>query len=481
MLTCLSDYHSYINHLISYYDEYKTLFDYRLDNDSFKNALSKMIALSVDSVIPFMRSFYSPKGRPATHQIEILRSLVLMAHFRCLSPKKWVKKLRKDKLLAILSGFHPDDIPAFSSFYDFFNRFYLNDNRHRNDFILEPKHFSYNKKNKPKNHSKLENFKPEDTQSLYELYKNNIDHTEKLNEHPLLYIFNKLGVEFSLCHHLIENNITISGDGSASKTHSNSYGTRIDDSHYRYSDIDADYGWDSDLEKYYFGYTAYNISCINHQYNIDLPLFITLTTASRHDALTSISALAQFKSINSSLSISHYCLDSASDNYPTHHLAYSFGIIPLIDINKRSAGQNVYEPYKDISENGRPICMGGLETIKDGFDRKRYRHKFRCPYAQRIGDNPCPCKDKCSQSPYGRVFYIKSNKDIRLFGPIPYKSEQWKLIYKDRTCTERINTRILNDYKFADCKMHGRKRNFFMLVMIGINIHLDAYNKVISL
>ena len=76
---------------------------------------------------------------------------------------------------------------------------------------------------------------------------------------------------------------------------------------------------------------------------------------------------------------------------------------------------------------------------------------------------------------------IKSDKDIKLFGPVPYKSEQWKLIYKDRTCTERINTRILNDYKFTDCRMHGRKRNFFMLVMIGINIHLDAYNKVSSM
>lgn len=70
---------------------------------------------------------------------------------------------------------------------------------------------------------------------------------------------------------------------------------------------------------------------------------------------------------------------------------------------------------------------------------------------------------------------------MKLFGSVPYKSDKWKQIYKDRTCTERINTRILNDYKFTDCRMHGRKRNFFMLVMIGINIHLDAYNKVTSI
>lgn len=116
MLTCLSDYHSYINPLIFYYNEFRTIFDYRLDNVSFNNALFKMIALDVDSVIPFMRDFYFPIG----HQIEILRSFILMAHFRCLSFKKWVMKLHKDKLLAVLSGFNPNHIPTFSSFYDFF-------------------------------------------------------------------------------------------------------------------------------------------------------------------------------------------------------------------------------------------------------------------------------------------------------------------------------------------------------------------------
>ena len=124
------------------------------------------------------------------------------------------------------------------------------------------------------------------------------------------------------------------------------------------------------------------------------------------------------------------------------------------------------------------IILECIYEPTDGYDRKRCLHKFRCPFAQRKGDNPCSRKDQCSKSPYGRVFYIKSEDDIRLFGPIPYKSELWKKIYKDRSCTERINTRILNDYGMKDCTMHGRKRNFFTLIMIGINIHLDAFNKI---
>lgn len=113
-------------------------------------------------------------------------------------------------------------------------------------------------------------------------------------------------------------------------------------------------------------------------------------------------------------------------------------------------------------------------------DLKRYRHKFRCPYHS-YKKNPCPNKNQCSKSSYGRVIYIKFDTDIKLFGPVPYKSDKWKTIYKNRTSCERINNRIINDYHFLDSRMHGCKRNMFLLILIGINIHLDAYYKASKL
>lgn len=477
MLVSLSNRLSYIHHINDYFTHHHILFSYRIHDDTFRKALFKMIALDVDVLIPFMQSYYSSTGRPAKFQMEILRACVLKHHFGFFSNKKWVKKLKSDHLLAAICGFDPDHIPSFSSFYDFINRFYHED-IHRDDHILEPNLFSNDHSDKPKKNQKLENFDTSDTASLYAKYQDNINHASPLPEYAYLQFFNHLAVEFSLKNNLIEQNCTISGDGSSLHTHANPLGTKIDDDHRRYSDIDADIGWDSDLSQFYFGYTEYNISCINHDLNVDLPLFLTLQKASVHDALTSMNALAQFKSVNPSFRVAHYCLDSASDNYSTHYLAYSLGIIPLIDINKRRSGKNVYEPYSHLSENGRPVCQAGYETVSDGYDRNRCRHKFRCPFAVRKGENTCSMKDQCSKSPYGRVFHIKSEKDIKLFGPIPYKSEKWKLIFKDRSCTERINTRILNDYGMKDCTSHGRKRNFFALIMIGINIHLDAFNKI---
>ncbi len=69
------------------------------------------------------------------------------------------------------------------------------------------------------------------------------------------------------------------------------------------------------------------------------------------------------------------------------------------------------------------------------------------------GINMCPMKTQCSKSPYGRVFHIKSQQNIKLFGPIPYKSNHWNELYEDRPCIERINTRIINDYRMKDCNL----------------------------
>lgn len=77
--------------------------------------------------------------------------------------------------------------------------------------------------------------------------------------------------------------------------------------------------------------------------------------------------------------------------------------------------------------------------------------------------------------------YIKSSDDIKLFGSVPYESKGWINIYKDRTSCERMNNRIINDCKFSNITIKGRNRNLFMMIVIGINIHLDTFDKVTKL
>ena len=84
----------------------------------------------------------------------------------------------------------------------------------------------------------------------------------------------------------------------------------------------------------------------------------------------------------------------------------------------------------------------------------------------------------CPNSSYAKIRYIKEPDDIKLFGAVPYKSDKWKAIYKDRTSTERMNNRILNDYHLHSMKIRNRAKFMFFTIFAGINIHLDVQVKV---
>ena len=48
---------------------------------------------------------------------------------------------------------------------------------------------------------------------------------------------------------------------------------------------------------------------------------------------------------------------------------------------------------------------------------------------------------------------------------------------KSRTSSERVNKRILNDYKIEQTKFRGKKRCSWWMLIASINIHLDAQVK----
>lgn len=455
-----------------------------LDKDIYFKAFFKMVHLRTDEIIPLLNGLYSHTGRPAKFQMEILRSFVLMLHFHKVSIKDWVKSLHNDSFLALLCGFNTDDIPSSSSHYDFINRIFKNFFHH--NCFPPSKNYKPKVKKKLKKGEKLNNINKNSTENVVDFYLDGHRDDDR-PELLLQQLFHILAVDFSTHQGLIDkpNSIIASGDGSSFHIHSNSSGHKICNCsttcncERRYSDPEADIGWDSDLESFYFGYTEYNVSYYNKRLGIDLPLFLTLEKASQHDTITAISAINNFMNINKSINISGYCLDSASDNYATHRYLSHFNIIPFIDINKRSQS-NIYEKIDRISENGKPICSQGLEMIYWGYESKKHRHKYRCPLALgRIKE--CDHCETCRKSNYGLTIYIKSSNDPKLFGPVPFGSPKWKEIYKNRTCCERINNRILNNYNLHQCRMHTRPRLLFLMMMIGINIHLDAFYKTTSI
>ncbi|WP_243119488.1 transposase [Roseburia sp. 1XD42-69] len=212
------------------------------------------------------------------------------------------------------------------------------------------------------------------------------------------------------------------------------------------------------------------------QLGIDLPLHIRFLDARRHDSVSGIVTLKEFRGLNPNIPIQNLCFDSANDNYPTYNLCKTWGIRPFIDLNaSRSMPKSIPDEII-IDKDGTPICQAGYRMVYWGYCSGRSRCKWRCPLACRKVDN-CPCRDKCSKSPYGRCVYTKPEWDVRLYPPVARGTREYKKIYKNRTSCERVNNRILNDYHLHAMGIHRRKRYTFFAVIAGINIHADAWMK----
>ena len=127
-------------------------------------------------------------------------------------------------------------------------------------------------------------------------------------------LFNSIAVLPSFDMDSIEpTNSTLSGDSLFLHVHSSCYGHKIQDAlvpdnNYRFSAPDADISWNSDLAQYFFSFTFYNISFHNPSLHFDLPMFISLEKASRHDALTNVSAKTQWLYINPDLKPKYKCV-----------------------------------------------------------------------------------------------------------------------------------------------------------------------------
>ena len=63
----------------------------------YKNALSKLYILDLDTLKPLLAEYYSITGTPAKNQPELIRSFILMSELKIHSITKWVEELQPMK------------------------------------------------------------------------------------------------------------------------------------------------------------------------------------------------------------------------------------------------------------------------------------------------------------------------------------------------------------------------------------------------
>lgn len=453
----------------------------------------KLRLFDTDRAMAFLAPFYSTIGRPALNQPQILRSFILF--FLLLSMKLtppsltlWVKRLRNDRLLAALIGCTTDSLPPLGSYFDFMDRLWSSPDtglysRHK----LLPASWNSKKPERPKSKGKkASECQPKITEKLVSrlLCHKGIPFNF---EYRLQQLFYFTAVIPSIQAGVIPSeDLTVSGDGTAVHTHASPRGRHtkaqlcslstdeLSSAPRHFSDPDASWGWDSDLNEYYFGYTLFQLSCYNSELHTDIPLLLRFTSARRHDSVSFLAAFHEFEKHMPALHVRNMCLDSAMDNLSTYKLLKDRKIRAFIDLNNKCGHPKVIHDNITVNSNGTPICSAGRCMAPNGYDKSRDCLMWRCPYGK---GHASKCPINCSGSKYGRVIKTKTEWDIRLFTEVPRGTDAYKQIYKQRTATERINNRILNDYALHRLMVHRKEHYSFLTTMIGICIHLDARYK----
>lgn len=389
------------------------------------------------------------------------------------------KKLHRNPILCIVCGFSINDIPCIGAFYNFVDRLIAMDDKSRLKVF---------RKKPTKKYGKGEKMPPKHDGVVERLVNKAIIGRSFPNrpERILQQAFATV-VKQSASLGLIDNNIIASGDGTCILTGASSRGKKVCECSHngnyncdcprKFSDPNATWGWDSHNERYFYGYTGYFISTYNTSFKMDLPLYLRIVDAKRHDSISAVVAIMEFQELYPWLKMDTFVSDSASDKYSTYKLLEHLGINAVIALGKTNNGKNKYPGISSYDSDGTPHCAAGYKMVYAGYCKQdRNRLKWRCPCVLGKEERTATC-DSCSPSPYGRVCYTKPSWDPRLFTKIPRGSKQWKNIMNERTACERINNRILNDYGVENSKVRGKKRYSFYTMIAAINIHLDAQVK----
>lgn len=352
-----------------------------------EHSISKLYCLDLDILREILKPCYSNTDRPATLQPEIFRSFSLMLFQKETSITNWVKKLHASELLITCIGCTKNNVPSIGAHYDFISRLWLSNLS--TDRIKLKNTYSYKRKlskiKSPGKNKKLPNKKTGVVKRISDFLESGRSFSLRA-EKLLQKIFALVAVQPSFNLNLIEkSNLTVAGDGTCVHCKSSYYGSKVCDCRQneiydckcprRLSDINATWGWDSHENRWFYGYTLYALSSYNKKHKIDLPIYLRFVEASRHDSITGIVALAEFRELLPQFNISNYVLDSANDNYPTYELCSKWNINPFIDLNSKNKGNSKYPTTLDINEKGVPICIGGHEMVYNGFEKSRSRLK----------------------------------------------------------------------------------------------------------
>jgi transposase len=286
---------------------------------------------------------------------------------------------------------------------------------------------------------------------------------------------------YEILHRLIAQAIVLKvitgGDTAIDSTHLWAYSHRFGrktcsckgkcDCPRSYSDTDAQWGAKS-KDYLFFGYKVHLIVDAKSQ----LPLEVKVTPANVADSTQAKPLLKGAKEKHPENPIATSAMDSAYDSHENYRFAIEEAkVAPIIALNPRGGVDALTSGSLYLSEDGGYACFAGLKVVYWGKEEKRGRLKFRCPAT--LGKCECLFRSTCSQSSYGRTFYLHPARDYRLVGPIPRGTDLWQEKYNARTSVERAYSEEKGSHRLANPKVRG-------LGKVKIHVYLALCAQVIK-
>ena len=234
-----------------------------------------------------------------------------------------------------------------------------------------------------------------------------------------------------------------------------------------FSDSDAKWGAKS-KDYFFFGYKVHLIVDAKSQ----LPLEVKVTSGEKADSPQAIPLLKGAKKKHPAVKLKTAAMDSAYDDQKNYRFAIKKAqVAPIIALNPRGGADALTAQTLKLDKDGNYLCLAGHKVVYWGKEEKRNRLKFRCPAA--VGKCKCLFRSVCSQSKYGRTFYLNPERDYRLIGPIPRGTALWQQKYDKRTSVERAYLEEKGSHKLADPRVRG-------LAKVKIHVYLALCAQVIK-
>ena len=317
----------------------------------YQDQINNLYELNLDPARDLLADCYPPGGAPARLQAQLLRSFFLMSKCQVTGYPVWVARLSATHILRVIAGYAPGDkIHQVGSYYDLVNRIWCANPAVEHEFEHKLHPFRRKPSKKYTKNEKQPVRRPCIVQKFADLAAQGRSF-ENRPERIMQQIFAKVGTEPAARQGLLSDtkNLAVSGDGTCVLSGGSGLGSKQCscrkqgifncDCPRLFSDPYARSGWDSYHGCYFYGHSEYILSVYNPDLKCDLPVFLRLFQAGRHDSVASIVALAEFKKLHQDLQINSFCGDSAHDAIPIYRLLEHWNVCAVIALNSRSKPQ----------------------------------------------------------------------------------------------------------------------------------------------